>query len=164
MLRASVGGGYVSHTAIFREHISWGDSWLRALVRLVGSDLALIQAAVCRGRISLSVAVLAPGLVEPSQQSPWLQCALEGDVAGLPRPQRRVPTPHPGTVRWVALDRSELGDIHAARDRARLVTGQPLSHPDADGFLLDCWRRQVSGAVLMARAKIDPPPPSDRTP
>jgi len=156
--------GYVSHTAIFREHIGWGDSWLRSLVRLVESDLTLIQAAVCLGRIPLSVAVLAPGLVEPSQQSPWLQCALEGDVAGLPRPQRRVPRPRSGTVRWVDLDREELGDVHAARQLARLVAGQPLSDPDADGFVLDSWRRQVNGADLIARAKLDPPPPPDRTP
>ncbi len=156
--------GYASATAIFREHIGWGDSWLRSLVRLVESDLPLIQAAVCRGRIPLSVAVLAPGLVEPSQQGPWLQCAVEGDVAGLPRPQRRAPRPYAGTVRWVEIDKEQLGDVHAARALARLVAGQPLSAPDADRFVLDCWRREVNGADLIARAKLDPPQPPDRTP
>ena len=78
--------GYASHCAIFREHIGWGDSWLRALVRLVEADLPLIQAAVSLGRLPLSVAVQAPGLVEPSQQSAWLQGALEGYDPGFGQP------------------------------------------------------------------------------
>jgi hypothetical protein len=156
--------GYASHGAIFREHIGWGDSWLRALVRLVQSDLPLIQSAVCRGRLPPSVAVRAPGLVEPSEQSAWLQGALEGDLHRLPRPQRRRAAASPEVVRTVQLDQAELADIHRARQLARLVAGQPLSDPAADRFVLDCWRRGVDGAQLVAAARLDPPVPPERTP
>jgi hypothetical protein len=156
--------GYPTHTAIFREHIGWGDSWLRALVRLVESDLPLVQAAVCRGRIPLSVAARAPGWVERSEQTAWLRGAMVGDLHGLPRPQRRERTARPGTVRLVDLEGSELGEIHEARELARLVAGKPLSAPNADRLVLDCWRRRVDGKQLIARAKLDPPPPPQRTP
>jgi hypothetical protein len=156
--------GYATHTAIFREHIGWGDSWLRALVRLVECDLPLVQAAVCRGRIPLSTAVRAPGWVEGSEQTAWLQVAMQGDLQGLPRPPRRERTPSPGAVRSVQLGRDDLHDIHRARELARLVAGQPLSNPQADHFVLDCWRRRVDGKKLIARAKLDPPPPLERTP
>jgi hypothetical protein len=156
--------GYASHGAIFREHIGWGDSWLRALIRLVECDLPLIQAAVCVGKLPLSAAVRAPGLVEPSEQSAWLQCALEGDLHLLPRPKRREPTPPAGVVRTVQLDQTELADIHRARQLARLVAGQPLSDASADRFVLDCWRGGVKGAQLVAAARLDPPVPPERTP
>ncbi len=156
--------GYATHTAIFREHIGWGDSWLRALVRLVECDLPAIQAAVCLGHIPLSAAVRAPGLVQPSQQASWLHAALEGGLAGLPRPRRWVRAPPAGRVRWAGLERSELSDVHQARDLARLVAGEPLSDPAADSFVLDCWRCRVDGARLIARARLDPPPPPLRTP
>ena len=139
------GCGYVSHSAIFREHIGWGDSWLRQLVRLVESDLSLIQAAVCVGKLPLSVAVRAPGLVEPSEQSAWLQCALDGDLHLLPRPPRRQLAARPGIVRTVQLDEAEMADIHQVRQLARLAAGKPLSDACADRFVLDCWRRGVNG-------------------
>jgi hypothetical protein len=156
--------GYPTHTSIFREHIGWGDSWLRALVRLVECDLPLVQAAVCRGRIPLSVAVRAPGLVESSEQVAWLQGAIAGDLSRLPRPPRQQQPPQPGTVRTIQLERADLHHIHQARQLARLCTGKPLSDPDADRFVLDCWRRGVDGKQLIARAKLDPPPPPRRTP
>jgi len=155
--------GYASHTAIFREHIGWQDSWLQALVRLAECDLPLIQAAVCRGKLPLSVAVWAPGLVDPSEQSAWLQCALEGDLGLLPRPMRRPKAPPSGSTRVVHLERADLGHIHQARELARLLSGKPLSDPAADNFVLDCWRRGVNGKALIAHAKLDPPartPPS----
>ena len=44
------------------------------------------------------------------------------------------------------------------------MAGKPLSDPDADHFVLYCWRRGASGAELIARARLDPPPPPPRTP
>ena len=156
--------GYASHGAIFREHIGWGDSWLRALVRLVESDLTLLLAAVCQGRLPLSVAVRAPGLVESSQQSAWLRGALEGDGSGLPTRPRRARAGHPDPVRWVDLEHHQLREIRQARRLARLLAGKPLSDPGADHFVLDCWRSAASGAELLARARLDPPPPPQRAP
>jgi hypothetical protein len=156
--------GYASHTALFREHIGWGGSWLRALVRLVECDLPLVQAAVCQGRIPLSVAVRAPGLLESSEQAAWLQGAIEGELGGLPRPQRREQAHPPGSVRWVDLEQARLVPIHQARELARLVAGKPLSDPAADRYVLDCWRRRADGRQLVAAARLDPPPPPKRIP
>lgn len=156
--------GYSTHTALFREHIGWGDSWLRALVRLVECDLPLVQAAVCRGRLPLSVAVRAPGSVGPGEQRPWLAAALGCDLHGLPRPAPRGRAPRLGTVRTIQLDGAELHTIHQARQLARLVAGKPLGDAAADSFVLDCWRCGARGQDLISRAKLDPPPPPQRTP
>ncbi len=153
--------GYPSHRALFRECVAVGDSWLRDLIRLVESELPLVLAAVCRGELSLTVAVKAAGAVSREEQVTWLEQAKTGGGRGLPRrPQvRRFP---PVTVRAVSLERTELRDIHRARQLAGLLAGRSLPASEADFFILDSWRRRVDGRDLVARAKADPPVPAKR--
>ncbi len=155
--------GYPSHRSLFRECVGIGDSWLRDLIRLVESDLTLVLAAVCRNKIPMSVAVLAPGAIDTNDQSVWLGWAMAGGRRGQPRrPVGR--RSRPATVRKVSLERSELRDIHRARDLARLLAGRPIANPVADAFILDSWRDGVPGDRLIARAKEDPPVPPERKP
>ncbi len=156
--------GYSSHTALFHQHVAWSDSWLRSLIRLVESDLTAVQAAVCLGRIPLSLAIKAPGSVDPEQQAWWLEHAQRGDKGLLPSPRCRSRGTNPRTVRTEDLERADLDAIHGARQLARLVSGHPLSNADADHYVLECWMKRVDGKGLVARARRSPPPPPKRTP
>ncbi len=155
--------GYSSHTALFRQHLPWGDSWLRGLVRLVESDLHLVKRAVCLGLIPVSKAVKAVGALDADQQEWWLEGTRRGDagMCPLPRPRGRQPA---GTVRTLDLEGEQLRAIHDARQLARLLVGQPLSDPDADHFVRDCWGRRADARELLTKARRSPPPPPQRSP
>jgi len=142
--------GYSSHLAFCRERVEWRDTWIRQLVRLVESDLEVVKAAVCRGGLPLSVAVLAPGKVEAEEQAVWLLAALRGEVV----PERSQCAP---PRKKVVLEGRAARVVHRARDLSRLVTGQPLSDGAADDFTLECWREQVPGEQLLDEARETPP-------
>ncbi len=155
--------GYSSHTALFRQHIAWSNSWLRSLVRLVESDLPAIQAAVCLGLIPLSTAIKAPGHVDPEEQAWWLERAQRGDKGLASNPRGRSQDTSPRTVRTVDLEGEDLRAIHGARQLSRLVSGHPLSNADSDYYVLDCWAKRVDGKQLLSHARRSPPPPPKRT-
>ena len=155
--------GYSSHTALFRQHIAWSNSWLRSLVRLVESDLPAIQAAVCLGLIPLSTAIKAPGHVDPEEQAWWLERAQRGDKGLASNPRGRSQDTNPRTVRTVDLEGEDLRAIHGARQLSRLVSGHPLSNADSDYYVLDCWAKRVDGKQLLSQARRAPPPPPRRT-
>jgi len=144
--------GYSSHLAFCRERVEWRDTWIRQLVRLVESDLELVKAAVCRGGLPPSVAVLAPGKIEADEQTLWLLAALRGEV--VPERVRRAPP-----RKKVVLEGRAARVVHRARDLSRLVTGQPLSDAVADDFILECWREQVPGEQILAEAREKPSVP-----
>ncbi len=156
--------GYSSHTALFRQHVGWSNSWLRSLIRLVESDLTAVQAAVCLGRIPLSTAIKASGRVDPEEQAWWLEHAQRDDKALLSDSPPRSQDRSPRAMRTEDLEGSDLKAIHGARQLARLVSGHPLSNADADHYVLECWMKRVDGKGLVARARRSPPPPPKRTP
>ncbi len=156
--------GYSSHGALFRQHVTWSDSRLRALIRLVESDLHAVKAAACLGLLPITTAAKGVGAVDPDQQGWWLEGGRRGDRGMLPTPRRRGPGVGPKVVRTVDLEGAELRAIHGARQLARLLAGQPLSEPVADRLVLDCWWRRADGKDLLRRARRSPPPPPQRSP
>jgi len=144
--------GYSSLTAFCRERVGWGGTWQRQLVRLVESDLGLVKRAVSHG-FPLTLAVLAPGHVQPEEQAAWLLAALRGRVE-VPQPRRR-----PGDTSKVMIEGRRARRVHAARDLARLVVGCPMSDAAADAFVLECWREQRPGDEILAEARETPQSP-----
>jgi hypothetical protein len=140
--------GYSSLTSFCRERVGWGSTWQRQLVRLVESDLTLVKEAVFHG-LPMTVAVLAPGRIEPDQQATWLSAALRGEVKAQ-RPKRASPP------QKVVLEGRAARQVHAARDLAQLVVGRPLSDRAVDRFILGCWREQRPGEEILAEAR-EPP-------
>jgi hypothetical protein len=143
--------GYSSLTAFCRERVGWGGTWRRQLVRLVESDLKLVKEAVFHG-LPMTVAVLAPGRIEPYQQAAWILAALRGEVKA-PRSRRTHPR-----KKAVLYGRSAR-QVHAARDLARLLVGRRLSDGAADAFVLECWQEQRPGEEILAEAREPPAPP-----
>ncbi|MBW1877628.1 MAG: HNH endonuclease [Deltaproteobacteria bacterium] len=143
--------GYSSLPTFCRERVGWGGTWQRQLVRLVESDLKLVKRAVFHG-LPMTVAILAPGRVEPNEQATWLMAALRGEVRP-PRSKRAAAVPK------VVIHGRLARQVHAARDLARLVVGWPLSVRGADAFVLGSWRQQRPGEEILAEARETPAPP-----
>ncbi len=156
--------GYGSHRSIFREHCPWADSWLRALIRLVQSDLSEVKAAACLGSIPITVAAKAPGSIDADQQDWWLERVQRGERASLPGPRGKTDRTEARTVRWVDLGREKMRVIHDARQLSRLVYGLPLSNAQADRRILDDFGRQADGAGLVRKGRQSPPPPPKSSP
>ncbi len=152
-----------SHGALFREHVTWCDSRLRELIRLVESDLDQVKTAVCLGLVPITIAAKAVGKLDPDQQDWWLEGVRRGDRDLLPARRHGGPGATPRFVRTVDLEGAELRAIHDSRQLARLVVGQPLPVRGADRFVLDCWNRRVDGKQLLRRARRSPSAPPQRS-
>ena len=147
--------GFGSYSALCTAHVAWGGTWLRQLVRLASSDLPLVKAAASSGLIPLTVAVLAPGQIEPQQQQTWLRAARQGLIK--PKPASS-PSPR------ILLEGEELPTIQAARDRARLCIGHQVSDAQADAYVIRCFHGRVSGDEILEQARRVPDPPVDEPP
>ena len=146
--------GYPSFTAFRAQHVEWGGSWERALRRLVKSPLQLVKAAAVRGEISLRTAASAPGKVAVEAQAAWLRDHGRGDAAGEGEPRGFDKDLFSG---------QEARDIHAARQRARVLIGKQARNAAVDEYIVMAWLDRRPAAELLADARMPPPPP-DLTP
>jgi len=137
--------GYTSFTAFCREYVGLGDSWTRALVRLVESPLDLVKAAACRGIVPLRVAVNAPGNVSVRDQAEWLL-----DPSFSVRPPTAL----------VRFEGDDMVMIHRARQIARLCIGRSSSVREVDEFILRCFKERIPAAVILAQARERPERPA----
>lgn len=143
--------GYPGWLSFTREHVGWGEAWIRSLIRLVRSGLGQILRAASEGRISLTVAVTAPSTCAPEAQAQWLAAAEAGAQPARPRrPSGASSTVAPGEADSLA--------IWHARHRVRLLEGLPVTDREADNRML-AWWRTGQPEDLVARALAPAPPP-----
>lgn len=153
--------GYSSFYAFCREKVDWGGTWVRKVLALVESDLQYVKALVCQGRLSMSVAVQAPGRVAPADEMAWLLYVLdEGD------PRHWGPWPDGAERRGpeVEVQGEDVRVVHEARNLARLCLGWPAPDPVADDFVRECWRARRPGEEVLAQAREAPPAPDGEPP
>ncbi|MDP2315001.1 MAG: HNH endonuclease signature motif containing protein [Pseudomonadota bacterium] len=143
--------GYPGWLAFTREHVDWGEAWIRSVLRLVRSGLREVLRAVCAGRIPLTVAVTAPGTCHPAAQEAWVAAAVAGELpARVRRPSGVGATIEPGEADILA--------IWHARERVRLLEGLPLADREADERMLGWWRADRAEQVVATALAAAPRP------
>ncbi|MFZ5481436.1 MAG: HNH endonuclease signature motif containing protein [Myxococcota bacterium] len=141
--------GYASYRVFAAQHVDWGDSWMRDLVRLVESPLERVKAAACRGEVPLREAVRAPSETDVENEEAWL-------ASHEPACGKRAPRP------GVNLSGDALETIHAARERARIYMGGHADDAAADRYILREWRRGDPEATRREAMAPRPAPPPMR--
>ena len=136
--------GYPGWIAFTREHVDWGEAWIRGLVRLVRSGLGEVLRAACEGRVALAVAVGAPSSCVLDTQEAWIAACQPGAV-----PRRRRPS---GSSSTIQPNQADGWVIWRARQKVRLIEGLPLADREADQRLLAWWRADRAPAEIVAAA------------
>ena len=132
--------GWPSWSAFCREHVEWGETWIRQLIRLVESDLELVKSVVRSGQLPLYKAVRAPSEVERAGgEACWLAWKISG-----------------GKEERILIFSPEVEVVLAARERARLLAGQALGARAADAFVMSSYRSGRGGASLLRAARENP--------
>jgi hypothetical protein len=152
--------GYPGWLAFTREHVDWGEAWIRSLVRLVRSGLGEVLRAACEGRVPLPVAVTAPSTCAPADQAAWVAAAEVGA-----QPTRRRPPS--GASFTIEPDQADSLRIWHARQKARLLEGLPLTDREADERMLAWWRADRPEELIaraLAPAPAPPAAPGDGAP
>ena len=161
---------YPSWTAFVKEHSPWQGSHTRALMRLAASELQVIKDATSNEEIDLTVAMRARKELgaEASREAQlaWLArirqaqaspaAAGEAPVA-LPPELRAVPNPQRGAMCVVSGD--EMHRVLEARRRAAPLIGWSAPASSVDDFIVDCHVRQLTGELILDRARAKPPTP-----
>lgn len=140
--------GYSTFSAFCRERVDWQGTWLRALVRFVTADLALIQGAVLDGLLPLGRAVRARAPMSDAEQLQW----IEDNLTGRRKRDRSE---------RIQLVGEPAARIHRARRRAQLLLGRRAPSRVTDPFILEAWRADTSTQELVDFAKRTPEPPPE---
>ena len=145
--------GYAGWIAFTREHVDWGEAWIRSLVRLVRSGLGAVLRAACEGRIPLTVAVVAPSTCAADAQDAWIAACQAGFVPDV----GRRPS---GSFSTIEPDEADALVIWHARHRVRLLEGLPLADREADDRLLAWWRGHRPPEEIVSAALAPAPAPA----
>lgn len=143
--------GYPGWSAFTREHVGWGEAWIRSLVRLVRSGLEHVLHAACQGTVPLTVAVTAPSTCAPEAQAAWVAAAAAGEL-GV-----RVRRPSGASFTVDPSDADSLAIWHA-RQKVRLLEGLPLTDREADERMLAWWRADRPDELVARAAGPGPAP------
>jgi hypothetical protein len=128
--------GWPSFSSFCVEHVGWSPGWIRQLVRLVEADLPLIKALAASGELPLYLAVLALSKANRNTERRWVASQRPGSSN---KPEGFL------------LYGDDVQVVVEARDRARLVSGRPLSDQAADRLLLDTHAREQAGEPIAER-------------
>ena len=82
--------GYSGFEAFVREEVDIDPSWASQRIRLAKSELGLIKLALCRGAITVTAALKAPGLVAPGEELQWIAGVRSGAIS-LSMPPGKIP-------------------------------------------------------------------------